>query len=208
MALPRDEDADVSSPPVPASPGAMDTAATIYAQPVTDLRAAATDLLVREEGALRRVIGRYVRDAATIDDLYQEVGLKMLRHLGALRDPAALRGWLYQLARNACLDHLRHQRRHPRHDAGALTELRQGGELGRNGADALLSAERVAAVRRALADLPAGQREVLRLRIDEDLDHLAIAARLGISREAVEVRLCRGRATLKERLTAIIEGEL
>lgn len=186
----------------------MDTAATIFDVPATDLRAAATDLLVREEGALRRVIGRYVRDAATIDDLYQEVGLKMLRHLTALRDPGALRGWLYQLARNACLDHLRHQQRHPRHDAAALAEVRQGGELGRNAADAMLSAERIAAVRRALDELPAGQREVLRLRIDEDLDHVAIAARLGISREAVEVRLCRGRATLKERLNAILEGEL
>jgi len=68
--------------------------------------------------------------------------------------------------------------------------------------------ERIVAVQRAVAELPESQREVLRLRVDEGLDHEAIAARLGISRQAVEVRLCRGRARLKEQLEDIIQGDL
>jgi RNA polymerase sigma-70 factor (ECF subfamily) len=72
----------------------------------------------------------------------------------------------------------------------------------------VLSAERVAAVRRALDQLPASQREAIGLRIEEGLDHEAIAARLGISRQAVEVRLCRGRSALKEKLDAILGGDL
>jgi RNA polymerase sigma-70 factor (ECF subfamily) len=172
---------------------------------------AATDpveLLTREEGALRRVIQRYVRDAATVDDVFQEVSLKVLRRVDTVRDPLAVRGWLFQLARNACLDYLRREDRRRQSAAEDLSDHRAVGDLGRSPGEQFLSAERLAAVRRALDQLPASQREVIRLRIEEGLDHVAIAQRLGISRQAVEVRLCRGRATLKSQLDAIIEGEL
>jgi RNA polymerase sigma-70 factor (ECF subfamily) len=168
----------------------------------------AVALLAREEGALRRSLQRYVRDAATVDDLYQEVSLKVLRSLDTVRDPQALRGWLFQLARNACLDYLRREARRPGGDAGALAETPARGELGRSPADQLLSAERIAAVRRALSELPETQREAIRLRIEDGLDHEGIAARLGISRQAVEVRLCRGRAHLAQRLAVIMDGGL
>jgi RNA polymerase sigma-70 factor (ECF subfamily) len=168
----------------------------------------AVALLTREEGALRRVIQRYVRDAATVDDLYQEVSLKVLRRLDTVRDHAAVRGWLFQLARNACLDYLRREDRRQGSSHEVLGECAARGDLGRNPGEQFLSHERVEAVQRALERLPSSQRDVIRLRIDEDLDHEAIAARLGISRQAVEVRLCRGRASLKEQLDAIIGGEL
>src|SRR5271154_1079607 len=90
----------VSSGPVPASSQRMD-ALSLPLPAVTALPAvpAAEELLQREEAALRRVIQRYVRDAATVDDVYQEVSLKVLRRLESVRDPAAVRGWLFQLAR-------------------------------------------------------------------------------------------------------------
>lgn len=169
---------------------------------------AATELLAREEAALRRVIQRYVRDAATVDDVFQEVSLKVLRRLDTVRDPAALRGWLFQLARNACLDHLRRSDRHAQVSQESLREHSAAGDLGRNPSENFLSLERIEAVRRAMRKLPPSQREVIRLRIEESLDHQAISERLGISRQAVEVRLCRGRATLKQQLDDILGGEL
>ncbi len=169
---------------------------------------AAVELLTREEGALRRIIQRYVRDAATVDDVYQEVSLKVLRRIDSVRDPAALRGWLFQLARNACLDYLRREDRRQGLSHEVLAEHTAGGDLGRNPGEQFLTRERVSAVRRALEQLPASQREVLVLRIDEGLDHEAIAERLGISRQAVEVRLCRGRAALKDQLDDIMRGAL
>jgi RNA polymerase sigma-70 factor (ECF subfamily) len=168
----------------------------------------ASELLAREEAALRRVIQRYVRDAATTDDLFQEVSIKVLKRIDSVRDPAALRGWLFQLARNACLDYLRREDRRLAIPSDTLAERSAAGEIGRSPADQLLSKERVEAVQRALRRLPASQREVIRLRIEEGLDHLAISQRLGISRQAVEVRLCRGRSALKEQLDEIIGGEL
>ncbi len=167
-----------------------------------------TDLLAREEAPLRRVIQRYVRDAATVDDVFQEVSLKVLRRLDSVREPAAVRGWLFQLARNASLDYLRREDRRSHGSAEPLSEHRAGGDMGRSPSDHFLSGERIEAVRRALTKLPASQREVIRLRVEEGLDHEAIAARLGISRQAVEVRLCRGRQTLKEQLDDILSGGL
>jgi len=169
---------------------------------------AAIDLLTREEGALRRIIQRYVRDAATVDDVYQEVSLKVLKRIDSVRDLAALRGWLFQLARNACLDYLRREDRRQGLSHDVLAEHTASGDLGRNPGEQFLSRERVSAVRRALDHLPTSQREVLLLRIDEGLDHEAIAERLHISRQAVEVRLCRGRAALKNQLEDIMRGAL
>jgi RNA polymerase sigma-70 factor (ECF subfamily) len=173
-----------------------------------ELQEEGSRLLVREEPALRRLMHRYLRNAGAVDDVYQEVSLKVLRRLDTLRDASTIRGWLFQVARNACLDWLRIQVRRrdtPRED---FSWHGAGGDLGRNPCDRFLSTERVAAVRRALAELPESQREVLRLRLEQDLDHEAISERLGISRQAVEVRLCRGRAAIKQRLTEILEGDL
>lgn len=193
---------------VPTSLKQMDASAVFAPLLSGPLAAQATDLLAREEAALRRVIQRYVRDASTVDDVYQEVSLKVLRRLDSVREPAALRGWLFQLARNACLDYLRREDRRAAASQEMLAEHCSPGDLGRNPSEQFLSRERIEAVCRALARLPESQREVIRLRVEEGLDHLAISKRLGISRQAVEVRLCRGRAALKEQLDDILSGGL
>jgi RNA polymerase sigma-70 factor (ECF subfamily) len=167
-----------------------------------------TDLLFEEEPVIRRVIERYVRDASTVDDIFQEVGIKMLRRINTLRDPAALRGWIFQIARNAALDHIRREARRPNLADIDTQPTPASGDLGRNPSEQFLSRERVQAVHRALAQLPESQREVIELRLHEGLDHVAISERLGISRQAVEVRLCRGRSALKQRLLDILGGDL
>ncbi|MFW5698977.1 MAG: RNA polymerase sigma factor [Planctomycetota bacterium] len=173
-----------------------------------ELRTQGTELLVREEPALRRVIRRYVHDESTVDDLFQEISIKVLRRINTVRSSATIRGWLFQLARNACLDYLRAQDRRPSGSPAALGGQRAGGEMGRNPVESFLSDERLSAVHRALEQLPDSQRRVIALRIQDGLDHMEIAERLGISRQAVEVRLCRGRATLKQRLEDILKGDL
>lgn len=166
------------------------------------------ELLAQEEAGIRRVIRRYIRDPATEDDLYQEVSLKVLRRLDTLREKKALRGWLFQIARNASLDYLRKVDRRPKNVSVEHIGTAAGGEHSRNPAERYCSHERIAAVQAALEQLPPSQREVLKLRLEEGLDHQAISERLDISRQAVEVRLCRGRANLKERIHDIMAGDL
>lgn len=193
----------------PSSPEVMDAVLSAPAMEIGTSADAVAALLGREEAALRRVIQRYVRDAATVDDVFQDVAIKVLKRIDTVRDAAALRGWLFQTARNASLDYLRRRDRRPEQVSPNLVDDHgAGGDLGRNPSEQFLSHERIAAVQRALADLPESQRVVIRLRIDEGLDHEQIADRLGISRQAVEVRLCRGRAALKQQLDEILGGTL
>ena len=174
----------------------------------TSLQEVGTELLAREEPILRKVIARYVRDDATVDDLYQEIAIKVLRRIDTVRNRATLRGWLFQLARNACLDYLRMQDRRPKGNDVTLPNHQARGDLGRNPVESFLSQERIEAVHNAISELPLSQREVIRLRLEEGLDHAAISDKLGISRQAVEVRLCRGRSALKSRLDDILRGDL
>ncbi|MCS6969744.1 MAG: sigma-70 family RNA polymerase sigma factor [Planctomycetota bacterium] len=194
----------VSSQGEPASSKMMSDAVELAQALPAPTAEGVAELLAREEGGLRRVIGFYVRGASAIDDVWQETALRALRRLHTLRDPARLRGWLYQIARHAALDWLRNA---DRSRVQAHEELPEAVDE-RGPMDRMLSADRLAAIQRAIAELPPSQREALRLRLEEGLDHAAIAARLGISREAVEVRLYKARVQLRERLAEIWEGEL
>ena len=57
-----------------------------------------------------RYILRMMRSPAEAEDLTQETFLRACRHRNALRDPQAVRGWLYRIATHACLDRLRQRR--------------------------------------------------------------------------------------------------
>ena len=169
---------------------------------------AASALLTREEGGVRRVIGFYIHDHTAVDDVWQEVCIRVLRRLSSVHHPEAVRGWLYQVARNAAMDWLRRCDRAIVRPVGVLPDMPAHDRSGQAPGDSVLTTERIAAVQQALADLPPSQREAIRLRIEEGLDHVQIAERLGINRQAVEVRLCKGRAALRERLADILEGNL
>lgn len=195
--------------PAGGPPSPVPVEALAQSQPVQALDAeAAVALLQREEGGVRRVIRYYIRDHAAEDDVWQEVCLRAVRHLGGITHPAAARGWVYQVARNASMDWLRRCDRAIVRIAPELPEREDASQSGRAPGDGVLTDERIAAVRRALDALPPSQREAIRLRIEEGLDHVQIAERLGINRQAVEVRLCKGRAALRERLSDIFEGDL
>ncbi|SMP13567.1 RNA polymerase sigma factor SigZ [Shimia sagamensis] len=58
-------------------------------------------------GALRGFLRKRVANEADVDDLLQDILIKTHAHLSEVRDPAALRAWLFQVARNATVDFYR-----------------------------------------------------------------------------------------------------
>ncbi|HYO96532.1 MAG TPA: sigma factor, partial [Polyangiaceae bacterium] len=54
--------------------------------------------------SLRPFIGRRVRSTADVDDVVQEVFLRMQRGLGTLRDEDRYGAWVYKIARSAIAD--------------------------------------------------------------------------------------------------------
>ncbi|WP_460844259.1 RNA polymerase sigma factor [Nocardioides ultimimeridianus] len=113
------------------------------------------------------------------DDVSQTVWLRLVEHLGALREPDALPGWIRTTTRNECLRLL-----------GARGKVRAVDPQAEHGLDAvvpdaageeLLAAERRQLLREALAELPAGRRELLLLLLaDPPVGYEQISARLGI----------------------------
>jgi RNA polymerase sigma-70 factor (ECF subfamily) len=137
----------------------------------------AADQLLAEHGpALRNFLGARCRDADLVADLMQELAARLVTAAPRLYagGNGNLRGYLFRIAASVWHDHLRRE-----------LVRRRGAHLMPNDrtappADALLlEGELHEAVRRALAALPAPQREVVTLRHERGLTFQQIADRLG-----------------------------
>lgn len=113
------------------------------------------------------------------DDVSQTVWLRLVEHLGALREPDALPGWIRTTTRHECLRVLSARGRMRPVDPqdgvslDAVTEDDTDEELA--------AAERRRALRAALEELPAARRELLLLLLkDPPVEYAEISARLGI----------------------------
>ena len=117
---------------------------------------------------------------ADAEDVGQSVWLQLVDHLDAIRDPAALPGWLATVTRRECLRIVR----------AAQAPLVTGYELDAQAVpdeqakmveQELLAAERHAALHAAWRDLPpCGQRLIILLIEDPPVPYAEISARLGI----------------------------
>lgn len=162
--------------------------------------ARAMDRLVeRHAGAVyafaRRMVGD---DGSIVDDLVQEVWLKVLRGTAGFDGRSRFTTWLFSVTRNACLDHARRRRRAPLVEASGEAPGPEGPE--RAGIDGLADPgppviDRVARreltglVEQAAAALPLEQREVFLLREQTDMSFHEISAALGVPRDTVKSRM-------------------
>jgi RNA polymerase sigma-70 factor (ECF subfamily) len=104
----------------------------------------------------------------------------------------ALRGWVFQIARNLALDHHRRGRRRPPHEE--LTDI----------ATRPASQDTSAEVNEALASLADLDRDVFVMREVAGLGYEEIAAACGLTPDAVRSRIHRTRLQLRERLSGQI----
>lgn len=113
------------------------------------------------------------------DDVSQTVWLRLVEHLGDLREPDALPGWIRTTTRNECLRLLTARGRVRPVDPqeyGGLDAVEDD-----IADDDLLAAERGNLLREAMAELPAARRELLLLLLaDPPIAYEQISERLGI----------------------------
>lgn len=144
---------------------------------------------------LQRFLVRRIRRAQDVQDLSQEVYLRLLRiqEPGYLREPLA---YLYRTASNVVYEFLRSRREHVLFDSevadrvAATTEQPRSGELAEQ-----LSCERE--VERVLATLPPLQKAILVLQKRDGLSYEEIGQKLSLSVHTVEKYLFRALATLR-----------
>jgi len=127
--------------------------------------------------ALRAFLTARCRDAELAGELLQEVALKVVV-AGSRLDPARdIRAYLFQVAANVWRDHLRKELVRERAEQRLALTSRE--RTSPEADERLLVGELQAAVRQAIAALPAAQRDVLELRRDPTITFREIAERLG-----------------------------
>jgi RNA polymerase sigma factor (sigma-70 family) len=129
-------------------------------------------------------------------DILQETWLRVVRDIGSLRDPKALSAWLYTVARNRALTHMRDSSREE-----LMAEC--GEDLAQAPENGDLSFEDAEAIHSALSKLTLPHREVLTLYFMEDLSIDEIASVLRCPTGTIKSRLHFAKRALK----AILQQE-
>lgn len=149
-------------------------------------------------GALQRYFARQGCESQEIDDLVQEVFLRIVRR-GNAGELERLDGYIFQTAGSVLLD--RHRRRKARaSDRHVPFEPEAHGGVAGGPDETLLGREALGKVSAVLMTLPERTRQVFILRRLEDLSFREIAQRLGVSVSAVEKHMAQAMAVLMTRL--------
>lgn len=142
----------------------------------------------RHRDRLHRFLLRQLGDPGLADEVFQDTWQRVVAAGDDWRPDAAFATWLYRIARNRVADHWRAHRHRP--PAPADAEERT---LAMQDPDTpelrVASFERQRALRQALDALPEAQREVVLLRVEQELGLDEIAGITGVGRETVKSRL-------------------
>ena len=162
----------------------------------TGNRIAFGELVRRYQDRLFRFIARMVGSREDALDLVQETFIKAWQALPGWQPHAAIGTWLFQIARNGAVDHLRRRKAlnvttQP-DPAAEMPDLRPGPE------DTAATAQQFRQLEATLARISAEHREILLLREVEQMSYEEIAATLGINPGTVKSRIARARSALFE----------
>jgi RNA polymerase sigma-70 factor (ECF subfamily) len=172
---------------------------------------AAAELMWAElHDRLHAFVARRVPDRAVVDDLAQEILLRLYAHIGRLREQDRLDAWAYQVARNVIADYWRNQAavRELAFDPALNERVASLPDLeGFDPADQLRS-EIAPCLAPMVERLANPYREAIRLTDLGDHTQAEAARELGLSIPGMKARVQRGRAQLRELLRACCRIEL
>jgi RNA polymerase sigma-70 factor, ECF subfamily len=149
-------------------------------------------LVRRHNQRLYRAARAIMKSDDEAEDIVQQAWLEVFRNLAQFRGDAAFTTWATRIAVNAAITHARKR--------PVIAEVPEGVAMDKPDED-LERAELGHLLEECLERLPQGNREVMVLRDVLELDTAETAQMLGLSEEAVRVRLHRARAALAAELT-------
>jgi RNA polymerase sigma factor (sigma-70 family) len=160
-------------------------------------------------------IGSYVfgmvGDHQRAEDIAQEVFIAALRRLRATERPIAFKPWIYEIAKNACINEFRRARRSQEvpleadghGDGVGITPAR----LIADGADAAVEhKQRLDDLRRAFHGLSDSHHRIIVMRELEGRSYTQIGESLGMTKPVVESTLFRARRKLSEEYEELVTG--
>ena len=165
-------------------------------------------LMEKHQVNVMRMIYRYTGRHHEVEDLAQDIFLKIYRVAGTYAPRAQFKTWLYRVVTNHCFNFHRSQKKHkydstldPSRSEADIVDQSFKGAVREAPAERRLQQEELkAAVQKALAGLPDRQRMAVILFRFEGLSYGEIAQALGCSISAVESLIFRAMSSLKELL--------
>ncbi|MEZ4437832.1 MAG: RNA polymerase sigma factor [Polyangiaceae bacterium] len=156
-------------------------------------------LVRRHKTPIFNFILRQVRAKTTAEDLTQDVFVRVVQNAASFKHEARFTTWVYSIARNLCIDHLRKMslRRHPSLDQASGKD-QEGPTLGERIADrhpsaaadrTAMNADIAERIVRAVEALPPEQREVFLLRQTAKVPFKEIAKMTGVPENTVKSRM-------------------
>jgi RNA polymerase sigma-70 factor, ECF subfamily len=168
-------------------------------------------LLTRYQNRLYRYLLRLVREPAEAEDLFQQTWLRVAEKIRQYDPRRNFEAWLFTLARNLAIDHLRRIRPEsldqPAADTAGESAAARLPSRERPAIEGILARERAGRLDAALELLPMVQREVLTLRFEEEMKLEEIAEVLDAPLSTVKTRLRRALERLRETLETQYPGE-
>ena len=156
---------------------------------------------------VRRILGQLNVASGDVEDLAQEVFLRIFRNLHHFRGQSSFYTWLYRITVNVFFDHNKKRKRADVRLARLQNALVDVTNVRHDGEDpyyACYNALTREEFWKAIDALPEAFRTVVAMREVDDLSYEEIAAQTGISIGTVRSRLSRARARLKELLRPVL----
>ena len=161
--------------------------------------AAFETLYARHRGPLYRFLMRQLRNPALADEFFQDVWQRVIAAREGWKPEAAFSTWLFRIAHNRLNDHWRAAKHRPPAPDDADERAARVADPTTPERE-LSDFEQRRRLQRALEELPDEQREVLLLRLEQELSLEEIGAITGVGRETVKSRLRYAMDKLRQRL--------
>jgi RNA polymerase sigma-70 factor (ECF subfamily) len=165
-----------------------------------------SELVRRHRERIYGTIFRFTRDHGDADDLAQETFLRAFREIRRFREKAGFSTWLYRIAVNLSLNHLKRKKREMgRREFSDGFADRQPAP-GFSPESASQNAEFQASLNDAVDSLPPAYKSSFVLVVNEGMSHGQAARILGCSENTVSWRLHKARKMLQAKLLPLLGG--
>jgi RNA polymerase sigma-70 factor (ECF subfamily) len=152
---------------------------------------------------IRGFVARRVRQPADVDDIVQQVFLRVHQALPTLRDADKLHAWIYQTTRRTIVDHYRTPSQRREVPVGMAADVLPDDQPGNSTSDegeASALQELAACLKPLIGKLTLADQEALRLIEFEGVTQVEAAGRLGLSLSGMKSRVQRARVHLRSAL--------
>jgi len=162
------------------------------------------ELVQKYQREVYGLICRIIHDLEEAKDLTQQAFLQAFVHIRSFRQQAQFRTWLFRIAINQSYNYLKSKKRF-----GEPVDCDDYVLIGEGSPEAdLVTREDRRRLQAALARLPAKQRAVITLKVEQGLSYEEISQVLGGTTGAARVNYCQALKTLKKYLTSEDEHEV